>query len=72
MRLAVLGLLLLTPVAMPDATAQVAGPEAANMRLLGHNDLQGRSAYQPTIHRQGDRWILYVGHHGGSRPSRSR
>jgi len=29
-------------------------PEARNMRLVGMNDLQARSAYQPTIHRQGD------------------
>src|ERR1700690_4367653 len=41
-------------------------PEAANMRLVGFNDLQGRSAYQPTIHHQGDRWIAYIGHHGGT------
>ena len=36
------------------------------MRLVGWSDLQARSAYQPTIHRQGDRWIAYIGHHGGS------
>ena len=41
-------------------------PEALNMRLVGYNDLQARSAYQPTIQQQGDRTILYVGHHGGS------
>jgi hypothetical protein len=41
-------------------------PEARNMRLVGHSDLQARSAYQPTIHHQGDRWIAYVGHHGGT------
>src|SRR3984893_10950177 len=41
-------------------------PEANNMRLVGYNDLQGRSAYQPTIHRQGDRWFAYIGHHGGN------
>ncbi len=41
-------------------------PEALNMRLVGYNDLQARSAYQPTIQKQGDRYILYVGHHGGS------
>ena len=40
-------------------------PEARNMRLVGADDLQGRSAYQPTIHRQGERWIAYIGHHGG-------
>src|SRR5438046_10215991 len=38
---------------------------ASNMTLLGHHDLQGRSAYQPVIHEQNGRWIAYVGHHGG-------
>src|SRR3954466_12720765 len=41
-------------------------PEASNMRLVGMNDLQARSAYQPTIHHQGNRWIAYIGHHGGT------
>src|SRR5204862_1335791 len=41
-------------------------PEASNMRLVGAHDLEGRSAYQPTIHRQGNRWIAYIGHHGGT------
>jgi len=41
-------------------------PEAKNMKLLGHDELQARSAYQPTIHHQGDRWIAYIGHHGGT------
>ena len=36
------------------------------MRLVGYNDLQGRSAYQPTIHHQGNRYIAYIGHHGGT------
>ena len=35
------------------------------MDLVGHDDLQSRSAYQPVIHKQGARWIAYVGHHGG-------
>ena len=43
-----------------------APPEASNMKLVGTNDLQARSAYQPTIHHQGDRWIAYIGHHGGT------
>ncbi|MDE2062424.1 MAG: hypothetical protein KGJ00_08440 [Bradyrhizobium sp.] len=43
-----------------------APPEASNMRLVGYSDLQARSAYQPTIHHQGDRYIAYVGHHGGT------
>ena len=41
-------------------------PDAMNMRLVGYDDLQARSAYQPTIHHQGDRWIAYIGHHGGT------
>ena len=41
------------------------GAEAQNMQLLGHSDLQARSAYQPAIQRQGNRWIVYIGHHGG-------
>ena len=41
--------------------------EASNMRLVGYNDLQARSAYQPVIQHQGSRYIAYVGHHGGTR-----
>src|SRR5262249_4672548 len=37
-----------------------------NMRLVGFHDLQARSAYQAIIHRQGGRWIAYIGHHGGA------
>src|SRR6185369_8836395 len=43
-----------------------APPEAKNMRLVGMNDLQARSAYQPTIQKQGNRYIAYIGHHGGT------
>ena len=43
-----------------------ARPEQRDMTLVGWNDLQARSAYQPTIHHQGNRWIAYVGHHGGA------
>src|SRR5262249_18442890 len=39
--------------------------EGRDMRLVGYNDLQARSGYQPVIIRQGERWIAYVGHHGG-------
>jgi hypothetical protein len=42
-------------------------PEALNVRLVGHNDLQARTAYQPTIFKQSGRYIAYVGHHGGSK-----
>jgi hypothetical protein len=41
-------------------------PEAKDMGLVGYNDLQGRSAYQPSIHEQNGRWIAYIGHHGGT------
>jgi len=50
--------------AAAGAGAQSA-PEAQNMRLIGQHDLQARSAYQPLVHKQGDRFIAYVGHHGG-------
>ena len=39
--------------------------ESRNMRLVGFSRLQARSAYQPVIHQQGNRWIAYIGHHGG-------
>src|ERR1700693_2729197 len=40
--------------------------ESKNMRLVGYDDLQARSAYQPLVHHQGNRWIAYIGHHGGT------
>src|SRR5580698_6858709 len=40
-------------------------PRASNMTLVGYNDLQARSAYQPVVEKQGTRWIAYIGHHGG-------
>ena len=57
--------LLLIGFASMPAAAQTK-PEGKNMDLVGYNDLQGRSAYQPTIHKQGNRYIAYIGHHGGS------
>src|SRR5262245_55445097 len=42
------------------------GASASNMALLGHHDLQGRSAYQPLVHAQGARFIAYIGHHGSN------
>src|SRR5205814_10635066 len=64
----VLGLVLLSLVSGPassQAPARGHGAEARDMELVGHDDLQGRSAYQPTIHSQRGRVIAYVGHHGG-------
>jgi len=43
----------------------MAKEEARNMRLVGLHDLDGRSAYQPTVKQQQGRYILYVAHHAG-------
>src|ERR1700739_4316201 len=51
-----------------SAVAQQTKAEKSNMDLVGHDDLQARSAYQPTIEKQGNRWILYVGHHTRAGP----
>ena len=61
------------PVALTGGGAPPPMPEPApgprdeqsqwNMELVGHNDLQGRSAYQPIIINQDGREIAYVGHH---------
>jgi hypothetical protein len=50
-------------------TAQQRAAESRDMTLLGSNDLQARSAYQPVIQKQGTRYIAYVGHHGGEMPN---
>ncbi len=55
-----------TIVTVPGAPKVGDPPEASNMRLVGYNDLQHRAAYQPTIHHQGNRYIAYIGHHGGT------
>ena len=64
--LLVVGLLTASGVAYAQPQKVGAPPEASNMKLLGWSDLQARSAYQPTIHQQGGRWIAYIGHHGGT------
>src|SRR5215472_14785771 len=64
--LALLAFALLPLTAIAQAPKVGDPPELSNTRLVGYNDLQGRSAYQPTIHHQGNRWIAYIGHHGGS------
>src|SRR5262249_48750840 len=47
--------------------AQAGGSEdALNMARIGHADLQGRPSYEPTAIQQGNRFILYVGHHQGN------
>ena len=47
------------------ASAQHEASSSQNMTLLGHEPLQGRSAYQPLVRENHGRWIAYVGHHGG-------
>jgi hypothetical protein len=40
------------------------GGSSHNMRLVGTNDLQARSTYQPTLHKYPrKRYILFAGHH---------
>jgi hypothetical protein len=49
------------------AWGQAGQVEKSNMELVGYNDLSARSAYQPVVQKQGDKWIAYVGHHGGKK-----
>ena len=53
-------------IATAPASGQQLTDEARNMELVGQHDLQARSAYQPVVRDQNGRWILYVGHHGGT------
>ena len=63
----VIGWMLSSLLAAPAISQHKA--EKSNMELVGYNDLQARSAYQPVIQKQGERWIAYVGHHGGEQPN---
>ena len=49
--------------------AQQRAGDSRDMTLVGSNDLQARSAYQPIIQKQGNRFIAYIGHHGGEMPN---
>jgi hypothetical protein len=45
-------------------TAGADGPASHDMQLVGTNDLQQRSTYQPTLHKYpGNQYILFAGHH---------
>jgi hypothetical protein len=61
-----LGTIVLALLLGPTWAQQPAGDEARSMELVGRHDLQARSAYQPVVKEQNGRWILYVGHHGGT------
>src|SRR6478736_672100 len=56
------------PPAAEPAPGPKDRPSAWNMEVVGHNDLQGRSAYQPIIINQDGRQIAYVGHHNNQKP----
>jgi hypothetical protein len=64
--LAVVALILACATAFAIAQKLGDPPEAKDMALVGYHDLQARSAYQPLVREQNGRWILYVGHHGGT------
>src|SRR5262245_32241871 len=67
-------------IAILGATSHaVAGPDfnaesRHDMQLVGSNDLQARSSYQPTLHKYpSNRYILFVGHHAlGTNPVTGR
>jgi hypothetical protein len=42
------------------------GADTFNTEWLGHDDLQGRTVYQTTVHTQGSRVIAYAGHFNGT------
>jgi hypothetical protein len=66
MRLARFASIVLFTSAAAASHAQSPGAvEKSNMELVGADALQARSAYQPLVHKQGERWIAYIGHHGG-------
>src|SRR5438132_919245 len=69
--LAIIVALGLTLVAHPRFTkAEDDAPQLHDLRLVGTNDLQARSSYQPTVHRySNNRWVIFVGHHAlGTNP----
>src|SRR5437899_11220722 len=64
----VVGVFLIASAAVPAAsqpTPRGHGAEAHDMELVGHDELQGRSAYQPTIHPQRGSFLSCHGHPRG-------
>ena len=49
----------------PRGTLNADGSDTYNTVWLGHDDLQGRTVYQTTVHTQGNRVIAYAGHFNG-------
>ncbi len=62
--LAAIGMAVFCGWAMADKPNEVAA-DSHNIQWLGHADLQGRTAYQPTPHTINGRVYLFVGHFGG-------
>jgi len=60
-------LLSIAALSLTASAQETTKPESLNMKLVGYHDLQARTAYQPTIQKQGDRWIAYIGHHGDNK-----
>src|SRR5262249_30970105 len=56
------------PAGQAPAVRTADEPSTWNMEIVGHDDLQGRSAYQPIIISQNGREIAYVGHHDNQKP----
>jgi len=62
--LLVLGLLFASTGRLDARDDDDRGPSHFDMKLVGTNDLQARSTYQPTLHRYpNNRYILFTGHH---------
>src|SRR5215469_5625614 len=64
-RISILSLTLaLTLLAAVGARVDARADDSHDMVLIGTNDLQARSTYQPTIHKYPlNRYILFTGHH---------
>jgi hypothetical protein len=59
----VLGIAAFGAVAIADPGGS--GADSHDLLWLGHADLQGRTAYQPTLHTIDGKVYLFVGHFGG-------
>jgi hypothetical protein len=56
--------ILLANLLLVVGTAGADGLFSHDMKLIGTNDLQSRSTYQPTVHKYSfGRYILFAGHH---------
>lgn len=53
------------PAATTTVPVATQHASSVDLRLVGRDDLQARSAYQPIVHAYGERRILFVGHHAG-------